>query len=178
MIANEKVSYVNNKKRRHRVAIFALGPNNTILASMSGYGGGPELPGGAVDKNESNVAAGLREVAEESGWECSGAFELTLQGDWTFKGKDDGWFNSDGWQEEENIPIICNAIDFKPTTAYDSAHDALVFKLEPIDKVIAGIEKITAEGISERYTNKNKFILYVLGYILDMAKTKPNWMSW
>lgn len=54
MIDISKISTVHGKRRRHRVEVFAFGPNNTILANLDSKVNFPELPGGGIDGRETN----------------------------------------------------------------------------------------------------------------------------
>ena len=157
----EKATYFNGTKRRYRVEVFALGPDNTILACPNGWVEFPDLPGGGVDKNETPELAGMRELREESGWLADNFKYLNIPGEWIFRGQDDPWFNKDGWNEEVYIPVICNAINFAPCELYGSEGDALEFKLLPIEQIKKETEDALNEGLSTRKQIMMKFRLAV-----------------
>jgi 8-oxo-dGTP pyrophosphatase MutT (NUDIX family) len=174
----EKATIVGGKKRRHRVEVFAIGPNNTILALSKGYNELPEFPGGGVDIGESNSEAGKREADEESGWRTAQHVVIDV-GDYVFQGKDCPWFNKDGWQEEENIAVMCKAIKFDPSPAYGSENDANEFRLYPINQIIDETEKFsTREGVTDRKRLLAQFRLEVFKRILSLSKDKPIWCNW
>ena len=179
----EKASIVGGKKRRHRVEVFAIGPNDTILAASTGFNKLPELPGGGVDEGETNWDAGAREADEESGWVVWKPFQLMLNGDWVFKGSDCPWFNKAGWQEEENIAIICKAIKFGPTEHFGTEGDAQDFQLYPIQQILEETERFsTRDDISNRKRLLAYFRIAVIKELQFMAKenseSAPSWRNW
>jgi 8-oxo-dGTP pyrophosphatase MutT (NUDIX family) len=178
----ENVININGKKRRQRVEVFAIGKNNTVLVSLKGVGNYPELPGGGVDVGESLTAAGIRELEEESGWLAERPYQMNIPGNWIFRGKDDGWFNRDGWDEEENVAIVCDAIRFAPTDKYGSENDHHVFTLVAINKVIAETKKSITTATSERRRIAAEFRVKILTKVVENSieevLNKPQWTNW
>ena len=178
----ENVIIMNGKKRRQRIDIFSITDTNEILVALVGYDGYPELPGGGVDAGESLINAGMRELAEEAGWLATDPCILELEGDWVFKGKDDGWFNRDNWNEEENIALVCTAIRFEPTKAYGSEGDHFSFVLLPIEELIKTLEVYLTGNCTERRKLNALFRITVLKKLLvnnsASIKNSPIWAKW
>lgn len=159
---SEKITLIGGTRRRSRVEVFALGPNNTILVSSKGMGNYPELPGGGVDEDESDESAGIRELEEEAGWLAVDPYVLNVMGDWVYRGKDDPWYNKDGWDEEENIAVICKAVRFAPDESYGSENDHHYFKLIPIDDLYKETEVSINSDCSKRRVLAARFRMMVL----------------
>lgn len=176
----EKIIMVEGKRRRQRVEVFALGEDNTILTSLKGPGIFPELPGGGVDDSDSFINAAMRELAEEAGWVAKDYSVMAVSGDWVFKGSDDPWFNKDGWNEEENIAVVCNVIAFHPDEQYGSEKDHHVFNLIPINELIKQTNLSINKDMSRRKSLTALHRLAVLKELLsnELCKDKPSCLKW
>ena len=183
----ESVIYVNDKKRRSRVEVFALGPNRTILAACKGDGILPFMPGGGIDDNETVERAGARELEEETGWLAENHKEFVLPGNWVFSGPTDPWFDENHWDEEEHYSIFCNAVRFQPTARYGSEGDSDVFTLVPMRQVV-NETKSALPSLNPRLRFMAEFRLTVLEKLLNRvernyhvekyAAPKPHYVRW
>lgn len=177
----EKCDIIDGKRRRYRVEVFVLGDNNTILASLKGLGNYPELPGGGLDEGESLTEAGLRETREEAGWSAIAPTVLDVPGNWLFAGSDDAWFNRCGWNEEQQLAVVCTADMFAPTHEYGSEGDSHEFDLVPIPELIAHTEEMLKNELTPRRRFLALFRLAALKRISErtlVIESYPNWKKW
>lgn len=161
----EKASILAGMRRRHRVENYALGPNDTLLASVR-LGAYPLLPAGGIGRGETPELAAVRETAEEAGWTASNPKVLPVTGEWVFRGPLPDWMIKDGWDEEDNTAVLSTAGEFKPDARYGSAGDEAVFKLVPRNLVISQTEYALNKGtLDSRRELQAKFRLAALRLI-------------
>ena len=149
-VESERVEIINGRHRRLRVEVFALGPHGTILADMKDSEKCPVLPGGAIDGDETPEEAGMREMAEESGWTARNARVMPVPEDSVFSGPEDSWFTRDGWHEESTTIVLAQAVAFRPTSLYGSEGDSGAYKLVPINSVIEQTRSAIHTGMASR----------------------------
>ena len=176
----EKVFLREGKARRIRVEVIALSNNNTILAGRLGeeLGGHWDLPGGGIDEGETVVQAGLREMAEEAGWDVSDVHELPGDNRFIYRGNGDDWFKDHGWQEEETRYVLCKPIEFNPGNEYGKEGDQLGFQLvdigEFMDSLVENIANCKPPNVKAFLKSRQK----VLTSLITLIATQPDWAKW
>lgn len=182
-MAEENKLIIDDRTRRQRVEVFALGPNGTMLAFSHGINSYMELPGGGVNVGESIIEAGMRELAEESGWVATDPKILNVPGNWIFVEDENSWLKQNGYDEEESLSIVCHVDDFKPGQKFGSEGDALNYNLLSFNQVI----EETRNTMNNTTDKRGKFIaeyrlkamdqLYKLSLNLN-TQGKVYWKNW
>lgn len=139
---DEKVVVESGLRQRHRVEVFAMSPDGLILATSTAMNGYLELPGGGVNVNEDVLAAAVRETEEEAGWIVANPRLVDIRGDWGYLAPEDSWLKRNGYDEEVNFVIACDAVEFKPNEKYRSEGDGRAHELLTVEQVVK--ETVTA----------------------------------
>jgi 8-oxo-dGTP pyrophosphatase MutT (NUDIX family) len=182
-MAEENKLIIDGRTRRQRVEVFALGENGTMLAFSHGVNSYMELPGGGVNEGETILQAGMRELAEESGWTATEPKILSVPGDCVFVEDENSWLKQNGYDEEESLAIVCHVNDFKPGQKFGSEGDALNYDLMSFNRVI----EETRNTLNNTTDKRGKYIaayrlkamdqLYKLSLRLD-TQSKIYWKNW
>lgn len=174
----ELITVVGGKKRRHRVDVFAR-RDDTILAFFCPKIKTYELPGGGVDQGEAYEQSGIREAHEESGWIVENPYVVNLPGDWVFKGVDDKWFSRGGWQEELQIPIVCDAVRYEPSDVYGSEGDGMLFSFVEMPRLLLEWQFASGrDGIWPRKQLQIQQRIEVLKKLLADVQNRPAFENW
>jgi 8-oxo-dGTP pyrophosphatase MutT (NUDIX family) len=140
---NEATVMSQGRRQRHRVEVIAIGPDNTILATPIEINGYIELPGGGVDQNETLEQAAIRETEEEAGWRIANPRVLEVRGEWGYIAGDHSWLKENGYDEEVNFVVVCDAVAFSPKENFKSEGDGRTHHLLSLAQVI----KETKQGM-------------------------------
>lgn len=139
---NEHIELINGKRRRTRIDVLAISVDGMrVLVQYNQQKDIYDFPGGGLDKNDTIGQTAIREAAEEAGWVCTNPIEMNVSSCTLFKDADDRYYHEQGWDEELQVPVLCNAIQYQPRSAYNSEADAGVFELKLINEVLAGCQR-------------------------------------
>lgn len=107
----------------------------------------PHLSGGAVDPEETTIEAAKREMMEESGWVGINFKQIKIPGNWKLDISEEdqliyfpNWKINKDFKSETYIFILCEAVDFNPTSQYGIEKDDHEFVLNDI-KLIHDLTK-------------------------------------
>jgi 8-oxo-dGTP pyrophosphatase MutT (NUDIX family) len=179
---DEMTTVFNNRRQRHRVEVIAIGPDRTILATPMEIKGYIELPGGGVNKGESYEAAAVRENEEEAGWLVENPVIIHVPGNWTHSAPDGSWLKENGYDEEVNIVVGCNAIEFKPKENFMAEGDGRVHKLLPIGQVISETLIGMSQSTDPRIINLGKLRIEAIRKVCNLVgiatESAPLYTKW
>lgn len=142
---SEKVVLVDGRRQRHRVEVFAISSDGKVLATSTAVNGYLELPGGGINVDEDPLQAAVRETEEEAGWVVANPRLLEIRGNWSYPAPDGSWLKHNGYDEEVNFVVVCDAVEFKPKQNYRSEGDGRAHELLPIEQIV----KETVYGMNE-----------------------------
>jgi len=176
---NDDGIIVNGKKRRQRVDVFAIGPNNTLLAFSRGLDSYLEFPGGGIDAGEDIVTAGERELAEEAGWPATECKEVKVER-LVYTAEAGSWLREIGFDEEEQYSMSCKVSSFKPDKRYATEEDELHFTLMPIDRILMELNNTVDTNKNIRSIKVAKHRIEVINKLFNIQKPYiiPTWKNW
>ncbi len=152
--ADEKVVLAEGRRQRHRVEVFAISPDNKVLATSTAINGYLELPGGGINANEDALAAAIRETEEEAGWTVINPRLIEVRGNWGYSAPEGSWLKHNGYDEEVNFVVACDAVEFKPKENFRSEGDGRTHELLPIEQIV----KETVYGMNDSDDTRVKLL--------------------
>jgi len=179
-MSNEQILDINGKKRRTRVEVLAIS-DGKALAFSRGVNSYIELPGGGVDDGETAIEAAIRELAEEAGWVGANYRIIGVSGNWVFSETEASWMKEHGIDEEEQMCVICDAVEKRPTEAFGSEGDSLEYVLLPIERIISETlhDYQTTTDKRGRFISKHRLAIMNSLYNAQISiENRPNWYRW
>lgn len=179
-MTDEKLIVANHKRRRTRVEVYVINKEKThILTHIRSDHEFDEFPAGGVDVGETLIDAAIRELQEESGWIAKNYTLIDLGKRYIWSGKEYDDLTKYGWDEEEQIPVICEGVGFFPNEKYGQEGDTFPFLMVPITDVIESTKKFISTNTDERFAIKAQCRLDVLlTFCNQVISETPDWTKW
>ena len=164
--SQEKIIVKNGLNYRTTCKVFCIDKNNNILCEVNAPPKEPELPGGALDINETHIQTAKRELMEEAGWTAKNFVFIQHRKIFHLENNTaQEWFGRDGWSGEMYSAVKCEPIEYKPDATFGIEGDQGNFELIPIKRFKELLKLARPKYDRVKFRNQFYFeVLKLLGY--------------